>query len=320
MIFSTTSRLVSRITLRLFALLTLLIGSTIASGQPELFAVENSRSMQWLNNIQGLQSSSSDSALLNVLLSIHYRPSYPLISLYEAEYTETQNRLILSSFIYQCTNYPEISYCEDALLESRLLELDSDNFVPYLHLFNHYLAQGDVDSALAILKAGLKTEETNDYYFEKVMYLRDELSSSIEFVGSRANLAAEIYSLNGLVQTYISIIPICVEQATISQEWRDVCLELSLRLEQGITFFSNVYGAAIRRDVVSATSSDEIEIQAAVRHRRYYDEFRISARLNLSWWDDPAGRPNSFYGNAAVFGELRAIEMEIEQAKKDRNE
>lgn len=308
MIFSTTIRFAQRIRFRMLTVLLLLVGSVPAFGQPALSEDEDRRSTQWLNNIQ---SSPSESTLLNVLLSIHHKSSSPLTSVFDAEATPNQNRLILSSLIYQCSRFPNIPYCEGSSLESRLLDLDSDNLIPHLHMFNHHLAKGAVDSALSSLQKGLNTRETDDYYFEKVMYLRNALPL-VGFVGNRANLASEIYSLNGLVQTYTNIIPACVEHAVISQEWKDACLALSPRLEQGSTFFSNVYGAAIRRDVVSATSSSETEIQAAAQHRAYYDDFRINARSELSWWDDPAGRPNSFYENAAVFGELRAIEMEIQ--------
>ena len=146
------------------------------------------------------------------------------------------------------------------------------------------------------------------------MYLREELES-IRFYGNRANLAAEVYSLNGLLPTYSKIIPTCVEQAKSSHEWESTCLELGPRLEQGTTFFSNVYGAAIQRDVVAAISSDAQEIEEALEHRAFYDDFRVNARSKLPWWDDLALRPNSFYENASQFGELQAIQIEIDQVR-----
>ncbi|MCG8414152.1 MAG: hypothetical protein MI746_08020 [Pseudomonadales bacterium] len=278
-----------------------------AFAQPDLTEDENNRSKEWLENNR---ENSNAPALLRALLSLHYEPSVPLAQYLSADLNADTDRYVLNAMIYQCGLAEQLDYCQTSEIYEQLTAIDPHNITPYLQQFNHFVANRDFDNALVALQNGLATPNTNDYYFEKVMVLRQELPQ-LGFFDNRANYAAEFYSLNGLTDLYTKIIPTCLEVAPASQEWESVCLRIGRRLEQGTSFFANVYGAAIQRDVVAATSTDEEEIEAALKNRDFYSVFRVNAREALDWWTIPDARPNSFYENASRFGEFRATELEI---------
>lgn len=214
--------------------------------------------------------------------------------------------------IFQCADNPQFSYCDGATLESQLVKLNPENLFPYLLLFNHFVAKGDIDRALASLKKGLIATEVNDYYFDKVMYLRSELES-LGVRGKGANLLAEEFSGSGIDKIYIKIMPACAEYSKTSAEWKSVCLKLSDRLEEGTTFLANVVGAALRRDVLKAVSADETKLNEALARRKFYNTFRENAGEKRPGWADPAQKPDSYYSNAIKFGELRATQIMIDK-------
>lgn len=259
------------------------------------------------------QSAPNELPLMKALLSLHYQPSSTLLPFFVGEHEIGKKRIILSLMIVQCSEGSQLSYCEEKSLEKTLVKLNGKNLFPYLLQFNHNVAKGEVDSALTSLKKGLTGTEVNDYYFEKVMYLRRELES-IGIYGKGANLLAEDFSGNGLDIIYIKIIPTCTKHSKTSAEWASVCLELSDKLETGTTFLANVVGAALRRDVLKAISASEEKINAAVANRKYYSTFRENAWVRLPGWVDPAQKPNSYYNNAVEFGEFRATQIMVEEA------
>ncbi len=275
---------------------------------PKLTVKENERSLQWLEQNQ---ADSHEYVLMKALVSLHYQPTSTLMSYRSVELEDNKRRLILNLLLDQCEQIPKNLGCDEGSLESELIELDPRNLIPYLFQFRHFLAKGDLKSALSSLKVGLKATEANDYSVEQEIHLRRELKS-IGFRGGRANLAAHYY-VAGMPQIYLKIIPACVEQAKISQEWKSVCLALTPILERGTSFLANVVGAALERDVLKATSSDEKKIQAAVEHRALYNEIRADARSIFPRFWDPTQRPDSYYRNAAKFGELQAFKMMIDQ-------
>jgi hypothetical protein len=263
---------------------------------------------QWLEKNQKVPAESS---LMKALLSLHYQPSSTLLPFHHDKLENSKKRIVLSLMIFQCTDNSQFSYCDGASLEDELVRLNPKNLFPYLLLFNHYVEKGDVNKALTSLKKGLSATEVNDYYFDKVMYLRNELAS-IGVRGKRANVLAEEFSGKGLDKIYINIMPTCAEHTKTSTEWKSVCLELSDRLEKGTTFLANVVGAALRRDVLKAASADETKFNEALARRKFYNTFRESARAKHPTWDDPAQKPDSYYNNAVEFGELRAIQIMID--------
>jgi hypothetical protein len=264
----------------------------------------------WLEKNQGIPS---EFPLLKALLSLHYQPSSTLLPFFNDEPEIRKRRIILSLMIIQCSDNSQLTYCEGKSLEKELVKLNPKNLFPYLLQFNHYVAKGEFDSALTSLKKGVTGTEVNDYYFDKVMYLRRELES-IGVFGKGANLLAEDFSGDGLDKIYIKIMPTCIEHSKTSAEWATVCLELSNKLETGTTFLANVVGAALRRDVLKAISANEEKINTAVANRKFYSTFRENARVRFPGWDDPAQKPNSYYNNAAEFGEFRAIQIMVEEA------
>ncbi len=251
--------------------------------------------------------------LMQALLSQYFHPSSTLLPFSSNESAPIKGRIILSLMILQCENYSQLSYCKDAALENDLVRLNPENLFPYLLQFNHHVTTGDMSRALISLKKGLIATEVNDYYFDKVWYLRTELTTlGIQRKG--ANLLAEEFSGLGLDKIYNKIMPTCTENSKTSTEWASVCLKISDRLEAGTTFISNVVGAALRRDTLKAVSADEIKINAALTRRKFYNTFREEARLKLPTWDDPAQKPDSYYQNAVTFGELRAIQIMLDEA------
>lgn len=265
---------------------------------------------QWLEKKQAIHD---EAPLMKALLSFRYQQSSTLLPFYSNEPETGKKRIILSLMILQCADSSQLSYCEGKSLEKELVKLNKENLFPYLLQFNHYVAKGEFDSALISLKKGLTGTEVNDYYFDKVMYLRRELES-IGVYGRGANLLAEDFSGNGLDKIYIKTIPACTEQSKASAEWATLCLKLSDKLEKGATFLANVVGAALRRDVLKAISANEEKINAAIANRKFYSTFRENARVRLPGWDDPAQKPNSFYHNATEYGEFRAIQIMVEEA------
>jgi len=285
--------------------------SICINAQSELTDEENVTSLSWA---EGITDNSSATLLTRAMIFQHYQPEQSLNLLYENELDQVSNRIRLSLLIDQCSKTEEFEYCNGKELEESLIIVDSENLSPYLFLFSHFVSEENFDGALESIQRGLSTNETNDYFVEKVMLLREELRN-IGLVGNRANLAAGLYSQNSLLSMYIRINPTCVEQSGNSEAWKQACLALGSRLEEGTTFFSNVYGAAIRRDVVSSTSSDADEILAAKQHRDYFDDFRIEARQYLEWWDELAQRPDSYYEDTAIYGEFQAIQKAVERSK-----
>ena len=232
---------------------------------------------QWLEKNQ---KPPTELPLMKALLSLHYQPSSTLLPFRSNELANSKRRIIISLMIIQCTDNPQFSYCDGATLENELVKLNPKNLFPYLLLFNHYVEKGDVNQALTSLKKGLLATEVNDYYFEKVMYLRSKLAN-LGIGGKEANLLAEEFSGNSLGKIYIKIMPTCAEHSKTSTEWRSVCLKLSDRLEEGKTFLANVVGAALRRDVLKAASADETKLKEALARRVFYNSFREKARVKF---------------------------------------
>ena len=239
--------------------------SPILNAQSEFTEEEDLRNIQWLEDDE---NSLSVSVLTTALTSHHYNPEGSLAFLYNTEFDVFENRFRLNILLEQCRNFPNFGYCDGTTLEYSLVEVDSDNLSPYLYLFTHFVHENDMENALESLRQGLQTSMTNDYYVEKVMFLREELGK-VGFFGHQANLATELLSQNSLLSMYLSIIPTCVQQSKTDEMWKSVCLALGERLEKGSTFFSNVYGAAICRDVVSATSSNTEDILAAQKKETF---------------------------------------------------
>lgn len=264
----------------------------------------------WLEKNQAIPN---EPPLLRALLSFHYLPSSTLLPFFNNEPEARKRSIILSLMIFQCVENSQLSYCKGKSMEKELIKLNQKNLLPYLLQFNHYVAKDEFDIALTSLKNGLKGTEVNDYYFDKVMYLRRELES-IGVYGKGVNLLAENFSGNGLDKIYIKIIPTCTEQSKTNPDWATVCLKLSDKLEAGTTFLANVVGATLRRDVLKVISADEEKINAAVANRKFYSTFRENARVKFPDWDDPAQKPNSYYNNAYELGEFRAIQIMVEEA------
>jgi tetratricopeptide (TPR) repeat protein len=296
---------------KFFALLVMILSCSVATAIEHHSNSDSEKEVArlWLEKNQDIPS---ELPLMKALLSLHYQPSSTLLPFFDDEPEIRKRRIILSLMIFQCSGNSQLSYCEGKSLEKELVKLNPNNLFPYLLQFNHYVAKGEFDSALKSLKKGLTGTEVNDYYIDKVMYLRRELES-IGVYGKGANLLAEDFGGNGLDKIYIKIMPTCTEHSKTSTEWATVCLKLSNKLELGTTFLANVVGAALRRDVLKAISASEEKINAAVANRKFYSTFRENARVRFPGWDDPAQKPNSYYNNAAEFGEFRAIQIMLEE-------
>ena len=151
------------------------------------------------------------------------------------------------------------------------------------------------------------------YYFARFMVLR-EVMQDIGFMPGRRNFVTELIIVPSLQEIYGALLSIFTARVEQSGQWRQACLRLADRLEEGETFYANVMGAALRRDVVPLVSSDADEIAAARGHRGTYDAIRREARTALDWWTDPEGRPESFYRDSLEAGELNAVRRAIEAA------
>ncbi|MEQ8953693.1 MAG: hypothetical protein RL120_06125 [Gammaproteobacteria bacterium] len=212
----------------------------------------------------------------------------------------------------QCADLNRFDYCTDNGAVFSWIQADSNNLTPYL-LLTKRTVRSNEESALTYLLEGLQAGKVDSYYFPRFMALREVLRE-IGILPGRRNFIAELLLVPSLQEIYGSLISICTARVAQSQEWAEACLRLADKLETGETFYANVLGAAIRRDVVPLISSDEAEIAVALERRATYDQVRQQAQRTLDWWTNPEGRPESWYRDSLEIGELAALRKALEQA------
>ena len=274
----------------------------------DLNLAETTFSKNWLAS--GPEISSDGEILLASILSQHHQPK--LVEFYlnrKLPNGSIQHEILqLSLQVDNCSRNIETKPCSAGRLEDELIRLDGDNITPYLYKFKYHIRNNDTEKALLSLQQGLKTNYTNDYYYEKFSFLKQQLSN-IGFPRERLNWVSEVYASDSLISAYSGIIEYCTNQSTNFDNWRGTCLEIGARLMVGTTLLSYVYGASLSQSIVEATSNDENEVRAARHTRNSYNRLMQFSNENIDWWSSRTKFPDVFYDNAMVYGEVQAILM-----------
>ncbi len=280
-----------------------------ANAQPLLSGQELASINAWL---ESSRASNPDNTIPRAMLLLFQRSFESIDFVTEEQLSSEDTAIALSIRAVQCIHERTLAYCADNRAATEWLMADEDNLPPYLLLMQLALTNEDEETALSYLQQGLNASRVNAYYFERFFLVQEQLRN-MRFRSGRRNFVAELVVLPSLQEIYGSLRQSCLARVEQSPQWLDACLGLADKLESGKTFYANVLGAAIRRDVTALTSDDEALIAAAIEQRASYDEVRVVARDALDWWIDPEGRPQSFYRDSLESGELNAIHRAIEQ-------
>ncbi len=271
---------------------------------------ETTRLSDWLDSPE---ANLPENIVPRAMLQLYLRSALSLNFVASDDVVPEDRPMALATRAVQCAQDDSIDYCLYGGAASGWMEADADNLAPYLLLMKQRLASDD-DSALRFLQEGLEASRVESYYFARFMVLREVLQD-MGILPGRRNFIAELITVPSLQEIYGSLIAVCTARVTTSTEWTQACLQLADKLETGETFYANVMGAALRRDIVPLVSSDEDEIAAALDRRARYVQIRQEARAELDWWMNPEGRPNSWYEDALEVGELEALRRAIARAR-----
>ena len=279
----------------------------------ELNLAESSFSMKWLGDSS--QIDSNEEILLASILSQHHKPEAAAIHLNRnlSNGSIGQRILQLSLKIDSCTRQYQTELCAGGLLEEELIRLDSNNLTPYLFKFSFHANNHDFELAEEVLLAGLATDQTNDYYYEKFSFLKQQLSI-IGFPDERLNWASEVYASTSLASIYNGIREHCMNQSALSNSWRSSCSSLGERLLEGRTLLSYVYGSSLTEKMDEFTSTNGIRVSVSAEKEFSYQQLMQSSNQYIEWWGDRTNFPNEFYENAIAFGEVQAILIAVELA------
>lgn len=288
-----------------------LLTSPLAAQSPLTLQAAEDRNLQ--NWLAGQRLRNVPLGVEGQLLSLYYQPEQPMPGITPAA-LDDMDALQLQLLVEQCHRHRQLPYCTRMTLEQALLGRDIDNSIAYLYLTAGYLESDEGITALPYLLGANGATRTDTYYVDKLQSLRAFLGS-VGIAAERINFVAELLASRTMPWFLVSIGDSCVAQSRQSERWAMACLALGEQLESAPSFYANVTGAALKRDVTVAMDAAADQIAASRRNRERYDNIRGLARAHLPWWGDPGSRPDSFYDDMARVGELEALRLAIERAR-----
>jgi hypothetical protein len=288
-----------------------------AINRMELTDAEHLFSLNWLNDIAA--STREDDLLVGTMLAEHHDAS--LLPQFFSQPLETadKQKLKLSVAINHCQVDDSSEFCLTTSLENELIQLDPDNLEPYLYAMAYEMKIGDEEGALDYLVQGLSTTQTNDYYLEKLTFVRNKLID-IGYPADEVNWAAETYAGTNFYAFYQQVLTTCTEQSATDGRWVQPCINLGRRLEEsGKTAFANVFGFAIQRDVIKTSTTNLEDLQAVLDRELTYRDTLDQAAEKLEWWSDRSVQHDFYYEELLPYGEFSAITRALERENSKQN-
>ncbi len=212
--------------------------------------------------------------------------------------------------VYYCLNALASELCQKDEYTIKLADNDHNNIEPYLYLFVNNFENEQWHSAFQSLQKGLRTNETNSYYLQKLQLARKVLKYQ-GFPSNILNSTAENIALSKYPHYYSKLMSFCPKAAKKSYEWKDLCLTLGLRLENyGDTILATMVGFGIQRDILKHSKIDsEIRLYKDVMKRRdAYMAIRNQFKKRFKPLLDADNRPESFYDLLIKNGQFAVLQ------------
>lgn len=275
---------------------------------------------------KALQSNSINKIIVAGLISKSYDLSYSNEQLYKkALKLNPNNILLLEQMIRHCHNNNGESFCKREKYVKKLLNLDSDNALPYLYASIYYDKQGQYNKALENLKIGASKNFFEAYLWKNFALTREELTTfkyPEDEILVVAIQTAQIGSFR--YEILVKAINLCVDKSKDNNNWRNSCIDFGELMEVHSKMVLTAFiGFDIQKGVLKNQEQDLVNLENVNHRRDVYHQFRIKVVDNLIWASMLGFEneiPKLFWNELFHYGERVAYQRALDRFLKTKNE
>ena len=291
----------------LYLTLWLLCTTQSALSQFEPTDAETTFAVNWV------AKTDSDSSDLNRLVATMFAQRHDLpelASLLSGSMGDSHYEILrYSTMSYDCLLKEATDTCVDTNFPDVLVQTDAENIMPYIYSIIENDNNNNKEAALQALVKANRSTITNDYYFDKVVLVRQVLKQSA-YPPKQVNDAAEVLAgAKQLYEMYLRLRSICKTESAVSTDWKHHCLSLGRRLEiESKTAFQYVFGLSIQLNVLDDSSTGREEKLAVDERRKAFGALRDTLAKQVSWWSDRSMKPDQIYQSIQEIGEVQTYQ------------
>lgn len=275
---------------------------------------------------EALQSNSINKLIVAGLISKSYDLSYSNEQLYKkALKLNPNNILLLEQMIRHCHNNNGESFCKPEKYVKKLLDLDSDNALPYLYASIYYSKQGKYNKALKQLNKGASKNTFEAYLWKNFALTREELTK-FNFPEDEILVVAVQTAQIGSFRNKIlnKAITLCSDTSKHNLNWKISCIDFGELMEVHSKMALNTFiGFEIQLGVLKNHEKDLVNLEHVNHRRDVYHQFRLRVVDNLSWASMLGVEneiPNIFWDELFIYGERVAYQKALDRFLEKKNE